>query len=137
MSKYIIDVVLRSKEYVSDYSLKEREVVHGRFPLAIEGEEDDDEGEWWVPPTAVNFVGQSKGHWRQVNVKGERAIWCQAGEEPGWFGTVMGDESPEIIVSIRDILKFPLFVGETGYGRLMPTGKKSYTLSWTVRWRGF
>jgi hypothetical protein len=81
---------------------------------------------------------EASGYWRQVNVKGERFIWCQAGEEPSWFGVaVMGKPSPQIVLSLEGILKFPLFVGKTGTGLLAPLLFSSNKIAWLVKSRGF
>lgn len=102
-----------------------------KYELMIDGDQGDEEGTWRITDAA--YYGQRSGPWYNVNLDGDRSIWCVKYERPGMLGVLFWDApQPGIIVSIDDILHFPLFVGETGYGHL-----NHGEIAWQVKSRSF
>jgi hypothetical protein len=95
-----------------------------------------DEGQWYAPDIAAFFFGISSGYWRVYNWgNGESEIFLADEPLPN-FVSIFWRDIPDNVAYIKDILKFPLFLGESGTGAIH-WGKDWGKLTWKVVNRGF
>ena len=108
-----------------------------KFPITLEGSDSGaDEGSWSTPPSGI-YLGQTSGYWSvSKDQDGLPTIWLLEDENPNIVSWLWRD-SPLAIASIGDVLKLPLYLGETGNGTIMPRNFESNRMRWKVVERGF
>lgn len=107
--------------------------VETRFPLTIEGgNPGSDNGDWSVRAPGSAYLGQADGWWKTFrDDDGLLEIWLMEDEDPNmvsWLWRTL----PNNVCVLEGILKFPLFLGETGTGITTVVGGRSYLLGWKV-----
>jgi hypothetical protein len=116
-------------EFISEYGI--------RFPVTLEvSDSGADEGNWFAPPTAI-YLGQTSGYWKTNRGKDSLLnLWLLEDADPNLVSWLWRD-SPLAVAAVNDILKLPLFLGETGYGTVMPRFFDSFLMRWKVIGCGF
>ena len=109
-----------------------------KFPLTIEGSSPlSKDGDWSVPDSAKNYFGQSSGYWRTyTDDDGIISIWLMEDEDPNMI-SFLWRSTPKGVGALDGILKFPLFLGETGTGLINPVRRSDYGIAWKVAERTF
>ena len=110
-----------------------------RVELTLEGSgRYADEGDWSVPDSALPYLGQSSGYWylKKSDDHFSSSIWLMEDEDPNFVSWLWRD-MPAAVGVLHDVLKVPLFLGETGTGRTLPARpKQGHPLAWGVSNRG-
>jgi hypothetical protein len=131
MKLYDIEITVVSNELYSP--------VLTKFLLTLSGDDAfDDEGEWRAPHWAAAYLTKDNGYWvtQASRNEGMKTIWLMEDEDPNMISWLWRD-MPQSLASIDDLFKLPLFLGETGYGNIMPPRKTSYSTRWKVLARSF
>lgn len=133
------------KLYVVELSVldKSSKKTIGRIPVTLNGDDKSaDEGSWSVPKWAAVYVRQTSGYWyKKYDSDGMSNIGLYEAEDPNMISWLWRD-TPQGIAVINDILKLPLFTGETGTGYIlsmifMGNMFGGYSFNWRVIERGF
>ncbi len=116
-----------------------------RFDLTLLGQNHlAQEGPWTTTIVGNIFFGQMSGYWEAQDHLDAKRIWLSKFERT-LFGTF-----PGTVGTIGDILRFPLFLGESGYGSICSIPTKTgneddppekafpyYNVDWFVKQRMF
>lgn len=108
--------------------------IVARFPLTLNDSDTlGNGGEWSVPDNAAHFFRQSKGFWQAKKQDDSFImIWLRKDDDPNFISFLWRDV-PFAFAALEGILRFPLFLGDTGKGLIFD----SYSIAWKVIQRKF